>query len=47
MFLGDIVGVSGCNAIHKNLNECIKKNNIDFIVANGENASNDGVGITK
>ena len=47
LFLGDIVGQSGCLSIKKNLNEIVKKNNINFVVANGENAADQGVGITE
>ena len=47
LFLGDIVGESGCNAIKKYLPEKIKQNKIDFVIANGENAAKEGVGITE
>ncbi len=47
LFLGDVVGISGCSKIMNNLLELKKKNEIDFIVVNGENASENGVGITK
>ena len=47
LFLGDIVGNSGCKAIEKNLPQIIKKNKIDFVIVNGENAANEGVGITE
>jgi len=47
LFLGDIVGKSGCEAIIKKLPDIIKKNQIDFVVANGENAASQGVGITE
>ena len=46
-FLGDIVGNSGCNAVKKNLSKIISENKIDFVVANGENAADQGVGITE
>ena len=46
-FLGDIVGNSGCNAVKKNLSKIISENKIDFVVANGENAAEQGVGITE
>ena len=46
LFLGDVVGSSGCSKIMNNLLEQKKKNNIDFIIVNGENASDIGVGIT-
>ena len=47
LFLGDVVGVSGCSKIIKNLLNQIKKNNIDFVIVNGENAAEAGVGLTK
>ncbi len=46
-FLGDIVGRSGCNAVKKNLSNIIRKYQIDFVVVNGENAADQGVGITE
>ncbi len=46
-FLGDIVGPSGCGAIKKFLLKIIKEKSIDFVVANGENAADNGAGITK
>ncbi len=46
-FLGDIVGRSGCSAIKKNLPNIIKQKKIDFVIVNGENAANEGVGITE
>ena len=47
LFLGDIIGESGCVALKKNLPEIIKRNNIDFVIVNGENSANEGVGITE
>jgi len=47
LFLGDIVGRSGCLAIKNNLPEIIIKKKIDFVIVNGENAANQGVGITE
>jgi len=47
LFLGDVVGQAGCSAIKKNLNSIIKKENIDFTIVNGENAADEGVGITQ
>ena len=47
LFLGDIVGVSGCNAVKKYLPKIIQEKNIDFVVVNGENAAKEGVGITE
>jgi hypothetical protein len=47
LFLGDIVGSSGCDALKKNLPQIIKKKEIDFVIVNGENAADQGVGITE
>ncbi len=47
LFLGDVVGQTGCNAIKTNLQKIIQKQNIDFTIVNGENAADDGVGITQ
>ena len=47
LFLGDIVGDSGCEAIKKYLQKKIKEKKIDFVIANGENAAREGVGITE
>ena len=47
LFLGDIVGDAGCEAIKKFLPTKIKENKIDFVIANGENAAKEGVGITE
>ena len=45
LFIGDIVGKLGRKALDKNLSLLIKKYNIDFVIANGENITN-GKGIT-
>ena len=47
LFLGDVVGVSGCSKITDNLLNQIEINKIDFVIVNGENADNTGVGLTK
>ena len=47
LFLGDIAGPSGCKAVQGYLPQIKKKNKIDFVIANGENASEAGVGITE
>ena len=47
LVLGDVMGSSGRIALKKNLTEIIKKNEISFSVINGENAADDGKGITK
>ena len=47
LVLGDVMGKSGRKALKKNLSNIIEKNTINFAVINGENASDDGKGITK
>ena len=47
LFLGDVVGISGCSKIMNNLLDQIKKNKIDFVIVNAENADESGVGLTK
>jgi len=46
-FLGDIVGKSGRLAVVKNLKDILEKKKIDFVIVNGENATDQGVGITE
>jgi len=46
-FLGDIVGRSGRLAVVRNLKDILEKKKIDFVVVNGENAADQGVGITE
>ncbi len=47
LFLGDVVGISGCSKIMNNLKSEVKKKEIDFVIVNAENAAEPGVGITK
>ena len=47
LFLGDVVGISGCSKIKDNLLKQIKINKINFVILNGENADETGVGLTK
>ena len=47
LILGDIMGPSGREVIIKKLPDLIKKKAIDFVIVNGENAADPGVGITK
>ena len=47
LILGDVMGSSGRNALKKKLPKIITENKIDFVIVNGENASDDGRGITK
>ncbi len=46
-FLGDIVGKSGRSAVIDNLDNIIKDNKIEFVIVNGENAADEGNGITE
>ena len=36
IFLGDVVGKSGCSAIKKYLKNIINEKKIDFVILNGE-----------
>ena len=47
LFLGDVVGIAGCSKLTNNLLSEIKSKNIDVVIANGENAASQGVGLTK
>ena len=47
LFLGDVLGPSGCKSVQDYLPQIKKKNKIDFVIANGENAADSGVGITE
>ena len=47
LFLGDVVGISGCSKLMNNLLSEIKSNQIDFVIVNGENAASIGVGVTE
>jgi 2',3'-cyclic-nucleotide 2'-phosphodiesterase len=47
LVLGDVVGLPGRRAIKKKLKNIINDNDIGFTVINGENAADDGKGITK
>ena len=47
LFLGDVVGISGCSKIMNNLLYQIDINQIDFVIVNAENADVSGVGLTK
>ena len=46
LFLGDIVGATGCSMLQNNLLRVKESKKIDFIIVNGENAAKSGVGIT-
>ena len=47
LFLGDVVGVSGCSKILNNLKSEVEKKKIDFVIVNGENSAEQGVGLTE
>ena len=47
LFLGDIIGIPGCSKVKNNLPDQIIQNKIDFVIVNGENAAESGVGLTK
>ena len=47
LILGDLMGNSGNKALKENLSNIIEDKNIDFTILNGENAAEDGKGITK
>ena len=47
LILGDIVGPAGREVLIKKLPSLIIKKKLDFVVINGENAADSGLGITK
>ena len=47
LFLGDVVGNSGCSKLIENLPSQKKQREIDFVIVNGENADESGVGLTQ
>ena len=47
LLLGDIMAKPGRDVLKKKLQTIIKKNKIDFVIANVENADDSGKGITK
>ena len=47
LILGDVMGASGRSALKNKLPKIITENKIDFVIVNGENAADDGRGITK
>ena len=47
LILGDVMGISGRDALKYKLPKIIVENKIDFVIVNGENAADDGRGITK
>jgi metallophosphoesterase (TIGR00282 family) len=47
LILGDVMGSSGRNVLNNKLPKVISENEIEFVIVNGENAADDGRGITK
>ena len=47
LFLGDVVGSSGCSKLVEDLPSQKKQREIDFVIVNGENADESGVGLTQ
>lgn len=47
LIIGDVVGNSGVNYLQKHLDSIKKLNKIDFVIANGENATPVGKGINR
>ena len=47
LILGDVMGASGRDALKNKLPKIISENKINFVVVNGENAADDGRGITQ
>ena len=47
LILGDVMGLAGRKALNLKLPHLIKTNDLDFVIVNGENAADDGRGITK
>ena len=47
LILGDVMGAAGRKALNNKLPKLIEKKNITFVIVNGENAADDGRGITQ
>ena len=47
LVLGDVLGPTGVKAVKEKLPKIVKENKIDFVIVNGENAADTGVGITR
>jgi len=47
LILGDVMGNPGVEQLNEHLHRIIKDKKIDFTIVNGENAAEDGKGITK
>jgi len=39
LFLGDVIGKPGRNALRKKLDHIIRQNEADMVIANGENSA--------
>ena len=47
LFLGDVVGISGCSKLTSNLLNEIDRKKSECVIVNGENAAAQGVGLTR
>ena len=47
LVLGDVFGPAGVQAIKERLPKIIRDKKVDFVIINGENAADDGVGISR
>ena len=47
LILGDVAGPAGVKAVKERLPQIIKEKKVDFVIVNGENAADDGKGITE
>ena len=47
LILGDVCGAAGMHVIKTRLKKIIEEKKIDFTIVNGENAADNGKGITK
>ena len=47
LFVGDVVGKTGREAIRTHLPGCISQWRVDLAIVNGENAADQGFGITQ
>ena len=47
LFLGDVIGKTGYLKIKDNRLDQMLKKKIEFVIVNGENAADSGVGLTK
>ena len=47
LVLGDVLGPSGVKAVKEKLPKIIEEKKVDFVIVNGENAADNGVGISE